>query len=108
MGASELIAFINKYGFPIVFSGCLGALIWYIWNWVTKEVKPVISQANETLLELIDRVRMLDNDLIRLNQKVETVMELRGERIEKETDQFVDLINNQPPDKTENGNKQQQ
>jgi len=108
MNAADLITFINKYGFPIVFSGCLGALIWYIWNWVTKEVKPVISQANETLLELIDRVRMLDNDLIRLNQKVETVMELRGERIEKETDQFEDLINNQPPDKTENRNKQQQ
>jgi hypothetical protein len=88
-----------------VFSGCLGALIWYIWNWVTKEIKPVIGQANDTLLELIDRVRMLDNDLIRLNQKVETVMELRGERIEKETEQFDDLINNQPPNKTENGNK---
>jgi hypothetical protein len=27
---------------------------------------------------------MLDNDLIRLNQKVETVMELRGKTIEKE------------------------
>ena len=27
---------------------------------------------------------MLDNDLIRLNQKVETVMELRGKTIERE------------------------
>jgi hypothetical protein len=27
---------------------------------------------------------MLDNDLIRLNQKVETVMELRGKSIERE------------------------
>jgi len=107
MSAADLITFINKYGFPIVFSGCLGALIWYIWNWVTKEVKPVIGQASDTLLELIDRVRMLDNDLIRLNQKVETVIELRGERIEKETDQFEALINDQPPNKTENGNKQQ-
>ena len=107
MNPNDIISFINKYGFPIVFSGCLGALIWYIWNWVTKEIKPVIGQANETLLELIDRIRMLDNDLIRLNQKVETVMELRGERIEKETEQFDSLINNQPPDKTENGNGKQ-
>ena len=104
MDPNDLINFINKYGFPIVFSGCLGALIWYIWNWVTKEIKPVIGQANETLLELIDRIRMLDNDLIRLNQKVETVMELRGQRIEAETDKFEELINNQPPDKTENRN----
>jgi len=106
MAAGEFIIFVNKYGFPIVFSVCLGALIWYIWNWVTREVKPVISKANDTLLELIDRIRLLDNDLIRLNQKVETVMELRGERIEKETEQFEDLINNQPPNKTENRNKQ--
>ena len=103
----DIITMLNKYGFPIVMLFGLAWLIWYIWNWVTKEIKPVIGQANETLLELIDRVRMLDNDLIRLNQKVETVMELRGERIEKETEQFDSLINDQPPDKTENGNGKQ-
>jgi hypothetical protein len=51
---------------------------------VTTEIKPVIGQANGTLIALIDRIRMLDNDLIRLNQKVETVMELRGKTIEYE------------------------
>jgi len=102
MNASDFIAFVNKYGFPIVFSGCLGALIWYIWTWVTKEVKPVISQANDTLIELIDRVRLLDNDLIRLNQKVETVMELRGERIEKEVNEFDTLINKDPSNDDKN------
>jgi hypothetical protein len=75
---------INKYGFPIVAAGGMGILIYYVWNWVTKEIKPVISQANGTLIALIDRIRMLDNDLIRLNQKVETVMELRGKTIERE------------------------
>jgi hypothetical protein len=55
-----------------------------VWTWVTTEIKPVIGQANGTLIALIDRIRMLDNDLIRLNQKVETVMELRGKTIEYE------------------------
>jgi hypothetical protein len=36
------------------------------------------------LIALIDRVRMLDNDLIRLNQKVNTVLHLRGKTIEHE------------------------
>ena len=58
--------------------------VFYIWTWVTTEIKPVIGQANGTLIALIDRIRMLDNDLIRLNQKVETVMALRGKTIEKE------------------------
>jgi hypothetical protein len=36
------------------------------------------------LIALIDRIRMLDNDLIRLNQKVNTVLHLRGKIIESE------------------------
>jgi hypothetical protein len=56
----------------------------YTWKWVTLEVKPVISQANQTLIELIDRIRMLDNDLIRLNEKIDTVLQLRGKVLEAE------------------------
>lgn len=81
MGAVELI---NKYGFPIVAAGGMGYLIYYVWEWATKEVKPVLSEANTTLIALIDRIRMLDNDLIRLNQKVNTVLHLRGKIIEGE------------------------
>jgi hypothetical protein len=79
------VELVNKYGFPIVAAGGHGIFcIYYVWTWVTTEIKPVIGQANGTLIALIDRIRMLDNDLIRLNQKVETVMELRGKTIERE------------------------
>jgi hypothetical protein len=78
------VELVNKYGFPIVAAGGMGYFIYYVWTWVTTEIKPVIGQANGTLIALIDRIRMLDNDLIRLNQKVETVMELRGKTIELE------------------------
>ena len=80
----DIVEMVNKYGFPVVAAGGMGFLIYYVWTWVTTEIKPVIGQANGTLIALIDRIRMLDNDLIRLNQKVETVMELRGKTIEKE------------------------
>ena len=78
------VELVNKYGFPIVAAGGMSYFIYYVWTWVTTEIKPVIGQANGTLIALIDRIRMLDNDLIRLNQKVETVMELRGKTIERE------------------------
>ena len=78
------VELVNKYGFPIVAAAGMGYFIYYVWTWVTTEIKPVIGQANGTLIALIDRIRMLDNDLIRLNQKVETVMELRGKTIEYE------------------------
>ena len=78
------VELVNKYGFPIVAAAGMGYFIYYVWTWVTTEIKPVIGVANGTLIALIDRIRMLDNDLIRLNQKVETVMELRGKTIEYE------------------------
>lgn len=84
MEIMDLAGMINKYGFPIIAAAGLGYFVYYVWTWVTTEIKPVIGQANGTLIALIDRIRMLDNDLIRLNQKVETVMELRGKTIEHE------------------------
>ena len=79
---NEVVDLINKYGFPIVMAVGMGYIIKYVWEWSTKEVKPVISEANTVLIALIDRIRMLDNDLIRLNQKVNTVLHLRGKIIE--------------------------
>ena len=81
---SDVVELINKYGFPIVCAVGMGYIIKYVWEWATKEVKPVVSEANTVLVALIDRIRMLDNDLIRLNQKVNTVLHLRGKTIEHE------------------------
>ena len=79
---SEVVDLVNKYGFPIVMAVGMGYIIKYVWEWATKEVKPVINDANSVLIALIDRIRMLDNDLVRLNQKVNTVLHLRGKMIE--------------------------
>jgi hypothetical protein len=78
------VELVNKYGFPIVMAVGMGFIIKYVWEWATKEVKPVISDANAVLIALIDRIRMLDNDLIRLNQKVNTVLTIRGKMIESD------------------------
>jgi hypothetical protein len=75
---------IGQYGFPIVAAVGMGMMIKYVWTWATTEIKPVISDANAVLIALIDRIRMLDNDLVRLNQKVNTVLHLRGKTIESE------------------------
>jgi hypothetical protein len=89
----DIADIVNKYGFPIVMAVGMGYIINYVWNWATKEVKPVISDANTVLIALIDRIRMLDNDLIRLNQKVNTVLHLRGKTIEHERVEAEKAIN---------------
>jgi len=73
----DAVALINKYGFPIVAAGGMGYLVFYVWTWVTTEIKPVLSESNNVLIQLIDRVRMLDNDLIRLTQRVNVVLSIR-------------------------------
>ena len=79
----DLITLINKYGFPIVAAVGSGYMVYYVWKWATQEVKPVLSEANTLLIALIDRVRMLDNDLIRLNQKINIVTMLKEVKDEK-------------------------
>lgn len=76
----DLVSFINKYGFPIVAAGGVGYMVYYVWTWVTKEVKPVLSESNTILVNLIDRIRTLDNDLIRLNQKINVILTMRKKK----------------------------
>jgi hypothetical protein len=91
--SGNIAELINKYGFPTVAAAGMGYLIYYVWEWATKEIKPVLGEANTTLIALIDRIRMLDNDLIRLNQKVNTVLHLRGKTIERERVEAEKKIN---------------
>jgi len=66
---------IQDFGFPIIAAMGLGYFIYFIWKWVTETIDPVIGETMGTLIKLVDRVRMLDNDMIRLNTKVAMVLE---------------------------------
>ena len=88
--SQDLIDAINQYGFPIIAAMGLGYFVYYVWKWVTTEIKPVLGEANSTLVALIDRIRMLDNDMIRLNQKINMILEFK-EQYEKLTGKSFDL-----------------
>ena len=79
----DIGALISQYGFPIIAAIGLGYFIYYIWQWVTEEVDPVVHESHMTLIALIDRIRMLDNDLIRLNAKLDMVIQQQKEQDKK-------------------------
>jgi len=79
----ELANAINQYGFPIIAALGLGYFIYYIWQWVTEKVDPIIGESHMTLIALIDRIRMLDNDLIRLNAKLDMIIQQQKDKEEK-------------------------
>ena len=72
---ADLANTIKELGFPIVAALGMGYFIFFIWKWVTETIDPVIGASMGTLIKLVDRVRMLDNDLIRLNMKKRMVLE---------------------------------
>ena len=74
---------ISEYGFPIIAAVGMGYFIYFIWQWVTSVIDPVIGETMGTLIKLVDRVRMLDNDIIRLNTKLSMVLE-REAKLDKQ------------------------
>lgn len=68
----DLVTMINDYGFPTVAVFFLAYFIYFLWKFITTEITPKLSSTSKTLIALIDRIRMLDNDLIRLRTKVRT------------------------------------
>ena len=79
---------VSKYGFPIIAAFGLGYFIYYIWKWVTDDVDPVVSDSHVTLIALIDRVRMLDNDLIRLQTKLNMILESQKNENKNDSSEF--------------------
>ena len=77
MDPSIIAELVKQYGFPIVASVGMGYFVWFIYKFVTDKLMPLIGETNVILIALIDRVRMLDNDLIRLNQKVSVILQIK-------------------------------
>ena len=77
MDISEISELINKYGFPIVSAGYMLKMVKYVWTFTIEEINPVLGEASKELVALIDRIRLLDNDLLRLNAKLNTVLQMR-------------------------------
>jgi hypothetical protein len=84
---------IKDFGFPIIAAMGMGYFILYIWRWVTETINPVIGQTMGTLIKLVDRVRMLDNDMIRMNMKLSMVLENKGVLDETLTKDQKDVLN---------------
>lgn len=68
---------IAEYGFTTVAIVGLGYFVYFVWQFVNKELDPKIEEMHLSLIKLIDQVRMLDQDMIRLQEKIKVVLEYR-------------------------------
>ena len=88
----DIAAAISEYGFPIIAAMGMGYFIFFIWRWVTETIDPVIGETMGTLIKLVDRIRMLDNDMIRLNSKLSMVLEHRAQLDDERKDELNDIV----------------
>ena len=82
MDVSQLV---SDYGFPAVMAVGLGYFIYYIWWYIGEHIEPELEKMHIALIRVIDQTRMLDQDLIRLKEKVNVVLEYRA--IDKQKDE---------------------
>ena len=68
---------VADYGFPTVMVIGLGYFVYFVYNFISENIDPAIEKMHFQLIKVIDQMRMLDQDLIRLQQKVDTVLEYK-------------------------------
>ena len=74
----DLGALISEFGFPVVMTVGLGYFIYFIWNFIGEHIDPALEEMHFALIRVIDKTRMLDQDMIRQQQKVNVVLEYKA------------------------------
>ena len=78
-----IVEILNQYGFATLAAIAMGWFIYFIYTYITQEVTKKLSEASSALIQLIDKIRRLDNDIIRLRSKVNTIITLQEQEKDK-------------------------
>ena len=73
----SILEILNQYGFATLAAIAMGWFIWFIYTFITQEVTKKLGEASGALIVLLDKIRRLDNDLIRLKSKLDTVLTIK-------------------------------
>ena len=75
----DIVYLIETFGFEVVMIIGLGYFVFFVWQTINKIINPALDSMKATIIRLTDQLRLLDQDMIRLQQKVNTVTELKEE-----------------------------
>ena len=73
----DIAEIIQQFGFPILAMLGLGYFVYFVWTTITEKIDPATEEMKITVLKLIDQIRMMDNDMIRLQKKLDTVLQMK-------------------------------
>ncbi len=90
----DIVQIVADFGFPVVMVVGLGYFVYFVWQTITNVIDPAVQEMKATIIRLTDQLRLLDQDMIRLQQKVNTVLELKEEHKLKEPEEKDDQKRN--------------
>jgi hypothetical protein len=73
----DIVKLVSEFGFPVVMVIGLGYYVWFVWQTITNKIDPAVQEMKVTIIRLTDQLRLLDQDMIRLQIKINTVLELK-------------------------------
>ena len=73
----DIAQVVSDFGFPVVMVVCLGYFVYFVWQTITNVIDPAVEDMKTTIIRLTDQLRLLDQDMIRLKEKVNTVLQLQ-------------------------------
>ena len=73
----DIVQLVSDFGFPVVMVVGLGYFVYFVWQTITNEIDPAVESMKTTIIRLTDQLRLLDQDMIRLQEKVNTALELK-------------------------------
>jgi hypothetical protein len=73
----NIAGLVSQYGFPTIMVIGLGYFVYFVYNFIQEHLDPATEKMHFQLIKVIDQMRMLDQDLIRLQQKVDVVLEYK-------------------------------
>jgi hypothetical protein len=94
----DLTVIVTEFGFAISLAVGMGYFIYYVWKFIIDKIQPKLDEMHLALIKCIDANRMLDNDMIRLQQKVDVVLKYEQIHNNEHSTESVGSRNSRPDD----------
>ena len=74
MDSRDLMTVLETVGIPAAFAVAAGWMVWKLFQHLISDVHKKLDTQHGMIVALIDRVRQMDNDMIRIDSMVRTAM----------------------------------
>ena len=88
----DIVQIVADFGFPVVMVVGLGYFVYFVWQTITNVIDPAVQEMKATIIRLTDQLRLLYQDMIRLQQNVNTVLELKEEHKLKDPNEKLESV----------------